>query len=228
MEAKKNPRKDVHRKSPLFFVLGLLLSTTLVISAFEWETKKETLPLPGHDIVEASMIVDNTIYITPPDQTSPTPFKKTIVNEKVIAENIVPVSESEPIDEKIPEILFNNPELNSTATELEPEPGIEIVAFPERNAMPINGMEGFYNLLRKNLKYPKQAISLGVEGKVFVEFIVNKNGEPSDIKVTRGIGAGCDEEAMRVIGLSRWEPGRQRGNPVRVRMTMPIIFSLNR
>jgi Periplasmic protein TonB, links inner and outer membranes len=60
-----------------------------------------------------------------------------------------------------------------------------------------------------------------------VEFVVNKNGAPSDLKVTKGIGGGCDEEAMRVIALSKWEPGKQRGNPVRVRMSMAINFKLN-
>jgi protein TonB len=72
-----------------------------------------------------------------------------------------------------------------------------------------------------------QAQRTGTEGKVFVQFVVSKTGEPTDLKITKGIGAGCDEEAMRVIGKTKWEPGRQRGQPVRVRMTLPVYFQLS-
>ena len=66
-----------------------------------------------------------------------------------------------------------------------------------------------------------------LEGRVFVEFIINRNGDLSDLKVIRGIGAGCDEEAVRVLALTKWEPGKQRGKPVRVKMILPIHFRLS-
>ena len=68
---------------------------------------------------------------------------------------------------------------------------------------------------------------MGTEGNVFVEFIVNKNGEPSDLKIIRGIGSGCDEEALRVLSLTKWEPGKQRGKPVRVKMVIQLNFKLD-
>jgi len=78
------------------------------------------------------------------------------------------------------------------------------------------------------LKYPAQARRMGIEGKVYVTFVVGKEGEITDVKVLKGIGAGCDEEAIRVLsGAPNWKPGKQRGRPVRVRMQLPIIFKLN-
>jgi protein TonB len=97
----------------------------------------------------------------------------------------------------------------------------------EQPPVPVGGLEGLYSTVRKNLKYPKQARHMDVEGKVIVEFIINRDGTPTDIKVIKGIGAGCDEEAKRVIGLTKWNPGKQRGKPVRVKMVMPITFVLN-
>jgi protein TonB len=92
---------------------------------------------------------------------------------------------------------------------------------------PEGGLEAFYKFVGKNLKYPKRAQYTHTQGKVYVEFIVDKNGIVSDLKVVKGIGSGCDEEAMRVLALTKWQPGRQRGKPVKVRMTMPLNFVLN-
>ena len=69
---------------------------------------------------------------------------------------------------------------------------------------------------------------MGIEGRVFVQFVVDKDGSVSDVKVVKGIGAGCDEEAERVLKLSpKWSPGKERGRSVKVRMVLPIIFKLN-
>jgi protein TonB len=68
---------------------------------------------------------------------------------------------------------------------------------------------------------------MNVEGKVFVQFVIDKDGSPSDITVLKGIGSGCDEEAVRVIkNMPKWTPGKQRGRPVKVRMSLPIVFKL--
>ena len=89
------------------------------------------------------------------------------------------------------------------------------------------GITEFYKFVGNNLKYPAQARRMGIEGKVFVHFIIDKDGSLSDIKVVRGIGAGCDEEVVRIVQKSpKWNPGKQRGRPVRVRMMLPITFKL--
>ena len=89
---------------------------------------------------------------------------------------------------------------------------------------PIGGWAAFYKTLTKNFKYPKQAQRVGANGKVFVEFTVNDKGELSHFKIIKGIGYGCDEEAKRVIALTKWTAGKQRGRPVNVKMVQPIVF----
>lgn len=82
--------------------------------------------------------------------------------------------------------------------------------------------------LHNNLRYPEMARESYIEGRVAVEFVVDEEGNISNVKLARGIGGGCDEEAVRVVkNMPRWQPGRQNGRPVRVLMTLPIMFALN-
>ena len=88
-------------------------------------------------------------------------------------------------------------------------------------------MQAFYTYVGKKLKYPAQARRMGTEGKVFVQFVINKDGTISDVVAIKGIGAGCDEEAVRIIQASpAWTPGKQRGKAVKQRMVLPITFKL--
>ena len=89
------------------------------------------------------------------------------------------------------------------------------------------GEDALMDYVSKNVVYPKEAQEKGISGRVFVGFIVEKDGSVSNVKVLRGIGGGCDEEAVRVIsGLPKWRPGKQEGKPVRVSYQMPINFKL--
>ncbi len=91
------------------------------------------------------------------------------------------------------------------------------------------GMDEFYQYIASEIKYPENARKEGIEGRVYVQFIVEKDGSVSGIKTIRGIGGGCDEEAERVLsGAQNFTPGSQRGKKVRVRMVLPVIFSLDR
>ena len=90
------------------------------------------------------------------------------------------------------------------------------------------GMDAFYRYIANEMKYPLQARQQGVEGRVDVQFVVEKNGTLSDVKAVKGIGAGCDDEAVRVVQNSpAFKPGSQRGRVVRVRMVLPIVFKLD-
>ena len=82
--------------------------------------------------------------------------------------------------------------------------------------------------LMKNLKYPKDARENGIEGTVYVEFVVEKNGSLTNINIKRGIGGGCDQESVRVVKLMpKWRPGMQNSKPVKTKFVMPIKFILN-
>ncbi|TFF39783.1 energy transducer TonB [Mucilaginibacter psychrotolerans] len=97
----------------------------------------------------------------------------------------------------------------------------------EVNPEPYGGMAAFGKFLGKALRFPAQAQDAGVSGRVIMSFVIEKNGELSNITVVRGAGYGFDEEAMRVLKLAKaWKPGIQNGQPVRVRYTIPINFQL--
>ena len=91
------------------------------------------------------------------------------------------------------------------------------------------GQQKLFEFIGNNVVYPQEAKEAGIEGQVFVEFYIEKDGSVTDGKVLKGIGYGCDEEALRVIGLMpKWYPGKQRGKAVRVRYTLPINFKLSK
>ena len=82
--------------------------------------------------------------------------------------------------------------------------------------------------ISKNLKYPQKAMDAGIQGRVFVGLVVEPDGSISNVKVLRGIGGGCDEEAMRIVkSMPKWEPGTQMGQTVRVSYQIPVNFKLN-
>ena len=92
---------------------------------------------------------------------------------------------------------------------------------------PDGGAAGWKKFLEKNLRYPSQANDAGKSGKVWVSFIVEKDGQISNVLVDKGAGYGMDEEALRVLKLSKkWKPGIQNGQPVRVKYTLPLNFVL--
>jgi protein TonB len=231
MEAKKNPSKDVHRMRSMFFQIGLGISLIIVTTAFEWRTgiKKVSLRITDDPTVYELPVIPATRLTEPPP---PSPIKREPIPIPSAVTTLVSFIAST-TEEAVPDQPFvvdilSEPSGKYASSSDEPEIDITgFVLFPEKAAMPIGGYEGFYKMLRNHLKYPKMAQRQNVDGKVYVEFIVNRDGTPVDIKVFRGIGYGCDEEAMRVIGLSKWNPGKQRGKPVRVKMIMPIIFQLN-
>lgn len=89
------------------------------------------------------------------------------------------------------------------------------------------GEEAMYEFLRSNIRYPERAKNIGIEGTVYIQFIVDEYGKIRFAKVARGIGGGCDEEALRVVNLMpRWEPARQGGHNVRVQFNLPISYAL--
>lgn len=82
--------------------------------------------------------------------------------------------------------------------------------------------------LARNIEYPRQAIRANIQGTVMVSFMIDKDGSIKDVTVVRGIGMGCDEEAVRVVSsMPSWKPGKQNGNAVRIRKILPIMFRIN-
>lgn len=224
MEKKKYASADLRTKSGLFFNVGLVISLLLIITAFEWKF------YDSQKLVDLGQIEDSfedIMDIPPTEQPPPPP-------PKIQQPEIIEVPDDEKIEEEIDIDLDVEVTEESVIEEIvfEDEPEEEktdqIFTIVEQQAEPAGGWDSFYEFLGKNMKYPAQARRMGIEGKVFVTFVVEKDGSITDVKVLKGIGAGCDQEALRVIkAYPEWMPGKQRGKPVRVRMHQPIIFKLN-
>ena len=223
MELKKNPNVDLSKKTGLFLNIGFVVSLLLVIVAFEWKSydRGDLLDLGQiNDDFEEMTEVPLTQQPPPPPPKIKQPEIIEVPDEEEIEEEIevdldVEITE----DTEIADIVFEEP--------VEEEETDEIFQIVENPATFKGGIAAFYQYVQKNMRYPSQAQRMGLEGKVFVEFVVGKDGKITDVKVLRGIGAGCDEEAIKVLKNSpAWSAGRQRGRPVRQRMVLPITFKL--
>lgn len=224
MELKKHPDSDLFRKSSFYMSIGLMISLLFTVVAFEWKSYDNN-DLVNLGALDADFEELQDIPITeqpppPPPQVTP-PEIIEVPDEQEIEQEIEVNLDVEVTEETVIEdVVFDEAP--------EEEAADEIFQFVEDQPTPLGGMKAFYAYVGKNMKYPAQARRMGIEGKVYITFVVGKDGALTDIKVLKGIGAGCDQEAIRVLsGAPKWKPGKQRGRPVRVRMQLPIIFKLN-
>jgi protein TonB len=103
----------------------------------------------------------------------------------------------------------------------------EVFVVVEEQAEFPGGLDSMYAYIQKNLKYPEKAKAEGIEGRVFVQFVIEKDGSISNILIKRAIGGGCEEAAVEMIkNMPKWKPGKQRGKPVRFQFVLPIKFEL--
>jgi periplasmic protein TonB len=232
MEPKKNPKYDIHRNRGTIFNFSLAVSLLLVITAFEWSVrtpKKEMdKPTDRNDRIEMAAIP--IVHYKQKDVVAPEPLKMEKPKPSLESINIKAVDDNNSVAEpKIGVIDQNDSRMNEIPIGLPDVPEEEaekVFVIVEKMPEPVGGLETFFNTLRKHMKYPGKAARAGVAGRVFVSFIVNEKGELQDFSIVKGIGFGCDEEAMRVIALTKWSPGKQRGRAVKVRMIQPVNFSI--
>jgi protein TonB len=226
MEAKKTPSADLTRKSGMFLNLGLAIAVGATLFAFEWKSYDEgALKDLGQVSDNFEEILDIPITEQPPPPPPP-PVEQPIIQEipdEVEIEDKIEVN----FDVDVKETTVIQEVVISEAAPVEEKADV-IFDVVETQPNPPGGMSGWNEYLSKNLKYPTQARRMGVEGTVIVVFVVNTDGSIQDVEVLRGIGGGCDEEALRVVSAApKWEPGKQRGRPVRTRMRLPIRFKLS-
>lgn len=104
----------------------------------------------------------------------------------------------------------------------------EVFVFVEEMPEFPGGTDSMVKFIQAHLEYPDSAQMYGIQGKVMVEFVIDEEGRLINPKIVRGMGWGCDEEVLRVVGLMpRWKPGKQKGKPVKVRFVLPIKFQLS-
>ena len=228
MELKKNPKVDLEKKKLLFTEIGLLLALAFVLLAFEWtSTGGVKTDLAGTQDVAME---EEMIPITqqeeikpppPPPQQVQVPEIINIVDDDVDLDDDMDLFDTEFNED----LAVNIIEFNDEEEEVEEE---EIFVIVED--MPGFGggdSNKFREYIAKNLKYPDIAAENGIQGRVFVAFVVEPDGRVSNVRVVRGVDPALDKEAVRVVQSSpKWKPGMQRGKPVRVSFTFPIIFVL--
>jgi len=224
MEAKKSHNADLNRKTGLFLNIGLVLSLLISITAFEWRFYDDGSLV---DLGQVKDEFEDMLEIPPTEQPPPPP-------PKIQQPEIIEVPDEEEIQEEI-EVDLDVEMTEETVIEdivieeaPEEEVADEIFTIVEDKPEFPGGEAAFYAYVGKNMKYPTTARRMGIEGRVFVQFIVDKAGNITNVEVIRGIGAGCDEEAARVVKeCPKWKAGKQRGQPVKVKMVLPITFKLN-
>ncbi|WP_084812105.1 energy transducer TonB [Flammeovirga pacifica] len=221
---KKYNDVDISKYSILFGAIGLSLSMLVVLVALEFPSydEQKLMDLGSLDFDDEEMVdIPVTQQQPPPPPKVTAPVIVEVPDEEEI-EDEIEIEIPEEFDEET--VIEEAPEVEEVEEEEVVEEIFEIVEDPA--GFP-GGMGKFYKWVGKNMKYPSQAKRMGVEGKVYVQFVVDKDGTLTDIKVVRGIGAGCDEAAINVLKKApKWKPGKQRGRPVKQRMVLPISFKL--
>ncbi len=252
----RNDMSRLRKNRMMHFQIAMICSLSFVVLAFSWTVPRENLVLEEVFELEGTPMVVTPVTIhRPPAPPPPTIEEKVEILEpkpvvtpvkieakvdaapvevpitempiapqepkkvKVITKpNVIPLEIEEPVVE--PEITYN------VVGKMPRFSGCEDATLDEA-AIKQCAERKLFTFLKKNLKYPAIARENGIEGLVVVQFIVEKDGRISDMKVVRPVGGGCSKEALRVVEkMPKWIPGEQRGRPVKVRFNLPVKFAL--
>jgi protein TonB len=220
MEIRKNPEADLERRKSSFMIIGLLTALAITLVAFEWtafEDGPDEMAKLDMEFLEEEVIPPSA---TPPPPPPPPPAPTTKIE---IIEDEEEVEEVEVVDMEVTTETKVEP-IQQRVEEVEEE---QIFTIVEQMPSFPGGEQKLFEYLGKTIKYPQMATDAGISGVVYVTFVVGKDGKITDVKVLRGIGGGCDEEAIRVVkSMPPWQPGKQRGKPVTVQYNLPIRFTL--
>lgn len=223
MEEKKSPKANLENKKLTFILIGLIVSLAVAWAVFEIKSydKRELVDIGR----TAEVVEEEMVEITKQEQKpQPVEVPKQTTQIQVVEDDVevddveinAEVDQNEQLEEYVP-------------VEIEEDEVVEQEIFTIVEEMPEfpGGMNKLAEYLAKNIKYPQMARESGIQGRVFVNFVVEPDGSVSNVTVMRSLGGGCDEEAMRVVkSMPKWKPGKQRGKAVRVSYILPVNFKL--
>lgn len=211
-----NLRKFYYINVEVGLILSLLIVTTLFKIDF-YPEQEEIEYTVTDEIVQVEEIEQTRQESAPPPPPRP-PVPVEVPNDEIIADVDIELDTELNLTQRL-DVPSRPPEKDTDdKNETEDEIFISVEQMPE--------MIGGISTLYQNLRYPNTALKNNIEGKVTLQFVINEKGEVTDPVVLRGIGYGCDEEALRVIRELKFTPGLQRGKPVKVRASIQVIFSL--
>ena len=233
MQPKKNPKADLNKDRNLYFVIGLTLVLGVTWGAIEYKTYEKIFDLAALDMLEDD---DEDIPITeqlktPPPPPPPPPAPEVIEvveDEEEVEETVIESTETDQDEIIIEEIEveeeFEDIDVPFAVIEDVPIfPGCESVAKSQRRAC---FQDKINQHIRRNFRYPEIAQEMGIQGRVYVNFIIAKDGSITNIRM-RGPDKNLENEAQRIISrLPQMIPGKQRGRAVRVPFSIPITFRL--
>ena len=224
MEVKKSEKANLEKGKTTFTLLGLAITLALVWFSFEYKTyDRDKIEIQQNVMLDDEEDVILQTERKEPPPPPPPPQQTTIieiVDDNIEVDDDLQIDAETDNDEEIEEQIIIDEDEGDVQEE-------EIFVFVEDQPGYPGGDEARLTYLRDNIKYPEMAKESGIQGTVYVTFVIEKDGSISNVKVLRGIGGGCDEEAVRVIkNMPKWKPGKQRGRPVRAQFNMPIRFIL--
>ncbi len=227
MEVKKSPKADLEGKKTTWTLLGLVIVLGLLFISLEWserDKKIDTSQALVDLVFEEEMVPiteqEQKMETPPPPETPAAAEVLDIVDDNADVEETV-IASSEETGQAV-EIVY----VPVQAEEEEPE---ETQIFDVVENMPEfpGGQAALMSYLAKNIKYPTIAQENGTQGRVIIQFVVNRDGSIVDARVARGVDPYLDKEALRVVNtMPKWKPGMQRNKPVRVKYTVPVMFRL--
>lgn len=227
METKKTPKANLENKRPTWLLVGYVTVLAFMFVAFEWtrDVRVDTSGRITENVFEQDMEIPLTRQpeVTPPPPPQVTPINDvlTIIDDDYTAEETNFASSEETGEDVV---------IKHIPVTVDEEVVVEddiFVIVEENPQFPDGGTVGLLQYLGKNIKYPTIPQENGTQGRVTVQFVVNKDGSIVDVKVIRGVDPYLDKEAVRVIStMPKWIPGKQRGVPVRCKFTVPVTFKL--
>ncbi|WP_372774994.1 energy transducer TonB [Mangrovibacterium sp.] len=231
MEVRKYPQVDLERYHNFFIEIGLILALGICFIAFEWKTPvKETQNLGGvvvQDIETEIIPITRQEQVKPPEPPPPPKVVEVlnIVSNDVNIERELEIQDTEADAQTVVEVT---PIASAVKPEAEKEVEEEPIFYIVEQMPEFPGGEmALRRYIADAIKYPVIAQENGIQGKVYVNFIVGKDGRVTNAKVIRSVDPALDKEALRVVNsLPQWKPGLQQGDPVRVSFSVPISFVL--
>jgi protein TonB len=223
---KKSKNADLESKRGILFLFGLIISLGLVLLAFQWKTLTPEII----DLGTSTYLQDDVYYIPPtPAETKKVPPKPVFVPGFVLVDNNSAVNDNPDLftSEEVGDEFFSYQDFNLTGNPKNEKPDEEIFLIAEEMPEFPGGNISLKTFLAKNVEYPIIARENGIQGKVYVRFVIDKNGEVTHVEIYRGVETSLDKEALRVVGLlPKWKPGKQGGKAVNVSYVVPINFEL--
>ena len=223
MELKKSPQADLDRNKGLFTLIGLVFVLGILLIAFEHRASNDNIASLG-ELGDA----DFEEEIIPPtrqeEKPPPPPPKPKVVEILEIVEDDVELEEELDMDDS-----EADEETEVEEVEVEEEESDEVFQFAVIEDKPEfpGGMGKLMQYLGKNTKFPQIAKENNIQGRVFVQFVIDKKGKVVDVEIARGVDPYLDKEALRVVkSMPNWKPGKQRGKAVKVSYIVPINFKL--